>query len=100
MVELVIYAAVVSVSRKPRINGKSVMKVLHAKCPECGAQMQEGFLLDEGQGTRHEVYWVSGVPEKSVWVGTKLKGKEVWRTVAYRCRDCGYLKSYARQKKE
>lgn len=62
--------------------------------------MQEGLLLEATQGGWQPTYWVEGVPEKSIWTGLKLKGKEVWRVSAFRCGACGFLKTYARERKE
>ena len=64
-------------------------------CPECGGSMEEGFLLDLSHGSQKPANWVEGAPEKSFWVGTKVKGKEKFPIVAFRCRRCGLLKSYA-----
>ena len=64
-------------------------------CPRCSGQMEEGFLVDEGYGSRTTAQWVAGKPEKSIWVGIKLRGKTKLGVATYRCRRCGYLESYA-----
>ena len=74
------------------------MKTMNLTCSECGGGMTEGFLLDETHGGRQVLRWVEGSPEKSMWVGLKLKNKEVVHVMTYRCTDCGYLKSYARER--
>lgn len=66
-------------------------------CPRCDGQMQEGFLLDRGDlEMRHPSVWVAGPPEKSLWLGTKIEGRESFQISSYRCTSCGYLESYAR----
>lgn len=73
------------------------MKVINPKCPECGGTMRDGFLLDQTNEGYKVLRWVEGIPEKSIWVGLKLKGRAQWKIVTYRCPDCGFLKSYARE---
>lgn len=57
--------------------------------------MEPGFIVDEGYGTRTVAKWVGGKPEKSIWTGLKLRGKEKLDITSFRCRRCGYLESYA-----
>jgi hypothetical protein len=66
-------------------------------CPRCSGTMEQGFMVDEsyGHGTRAVPQWVAGEPQKSLWTGIKLKGKERLAIATYRCRRCGYLESYA-----
>ena len=52
-------------------------------------------MIDEGYGTRTVANWVAGEPERSMWTGLKLRGKEKVGITTYRCRRCGYLESYA-----
>lgn len=73
------------------------MKAISLKCPDCGGTMQDGFLLEDTYGAHQAVRWVKGTPVKSFWTGLKLKGREKWQIVTYRCADCGLLKSYARE---
>ena len=61
--------------------------------------MTPGWLMDETQGGRHPGFWVEGEPEKSWLLGTKLSGRAVWVTEAWRCEGCGALRLYARQRK-
>ncbi len=65
------------------------------KCPECGEEMVEGFILDMTYGGRLVPRWVEGQPEKSMWMGVRTKGKECRSVESYRCRKCGLLRSYA-----
>ena len=64
------------------------------KCPDCGAEMVEGFILDLTYGGQLVPRWVEGQPEKS-WTGVKVKGKECRSVETYRCSKCGLLRSYA-----
>jgi hypothetical protein len=64
-------------------------------CPRCSGQMEPGYIIDEGYGNRTVAKWVAGAPEKSIWTGLKLRGKDKLDVSSYRCRRCGYLESYA-----
>ncbi|HET7816442.1 MAG TPA: PF20097 family protein [Sphingomicrobium sp.] len=64
-------------------------------CPRCQGSMEQGFVIDEGYGTKTVGQWVAGEPEKSIWTGLKLRGKQKLEVATYRCRRCGYLESYA-----
>lgn len=57
--------------------------------------MEPGYVIDEGYGSRTVGQWIAGEPEKSIWTGLKLRGKEKLDVATYRCRRCGYLESYA-----
>ena len=57
--------------------------------------MERGYVLDVTHGSRQASQWVEGAPKKSVWTGTKLSGREVYEIAAFRCPDCGALRSYA-----
>ncbi len=65
------------------------------KCPDCGAKMIEGFILDMTYGGQLVPRWLEGRPEKSMWTGVKAKGKECRSVETYRCVQCGLLRSYA-----
>lgn len=57
--------------------------------------MERGYVLDVTHGSRLASQWVAGAPEKSIWTGTKLSGREVYEVAVFRCLDCGALRSYA-----
>ena len=76
------------------------MKVINPRCPECGGPMHDGILADATQGGYTQPMWVEGAPERSIWTGLKLKGRDRWHVATYRCTDCGFLKSYARERIE
>lgn len=65
-------------------------------CSKCGGELQSGFLLDRGDlEVRHPAVWVAGPPKKSLWMGTKIEGREKFEIAAKRCVKCGYLELYA-----
>jgi predicted nucleic-acid-binding Zn-ribbon protein len=65
-----------------------------SKCPKCGAEMQEGFILEH----RMAVRWIVGTAETSFLGDIKAKGREQRHIESYRCVGCGYLESYAQTK--
>ena len=69
-------------------------------CFECGGAMEVGFLLDVTHGGRLATQWVAGEPERSVWTGTKIRGRAVYEVLSYRCSECGALRSYATRRKK
>ncbi|MFN2563693.1 MAG: PF20097 family protein [Gemmatimonadaceae bacterium] len=66
------------------------------ECPKCGRRMQVGYFLDSKHGERRGLTeWVDGTPERSFWMGLKIKGHYVLPVTVYRCERCGLLESYA-----
>ena len=65
-------------------------------CPKCSGKMHEGFICDQSYGTRLVSTWVEGVPERSLLMGLKLKGRRTIETRTFRCDKCGYLETYAK----
>ena len=58
--------------------------------------MQRGFLLEsKHQDWPGPTEWVSGAPERSIWTGLKLKGRDVIPITVFRCERCGFLEAYA-----
>jgi hypothetical protein len=70
--------------------------VADVNCAKCKKRMEEGFILDRGHGYMYVTSWVAGLPEKSFWVGLKIKGRTEIPISTFRCTGCGYLESYAR----
>lgn len=64
-------------------------------CPKCGSSMAAGFVPDQVYGYFDVGKWVAGSPEKSIWTGLKMRGRDQIKIVTYRCSRCGYLESYA-----
>lgn len=70
------------------------------RCSKCNSDMEEGLLLELGDGnTLSSQTWVAGKLEKSFFLGLTLKGKVVYEVETFRCIACGYLDSYALQKR-
>jgi hypothetical protein len=65
------------------------------ECPKCGRRMHPGFFLDTPYGTYATTDWIEGPPERSIWLGLKLKGRQRLPVTVYRCERCGFLESYA-----
>jgi predicted nucleic-acid-binding Zn-ribbon protein len=64
-------------------------------CPKCSHYMDKGIVVDFTHGGSMQSQWAEGEPERSIWTGLKLKGKEKHMITTYRCSRCGYLESYA-----
>lgn len=66
------------------------------RCPKCKGEMVRGSLITN---VRHSALripeWLEGIPEWSFWTGLKTKGRDRVPVRTDRCRDCGYLESYA-----
>ena len=73
------------------------MTLKDLKCPRCGGAMDAGLVVDRGHYSLPEVAkWVEGSPERSLWTGLKIKGRETYPVLSYRCEGCGFLEFYAR----
>jgi hypothetical protein len=58
--------------------------------------MEAGFIPDLGEANMANTpQWTDGAPERSFWLGLKLRGKERIPITTYRCPRCGLLQSYA-----
>lgn len=66
-------------------------------CPKCKGEMEEGFILDNGDyGTQKPSDWVEGEPHRSFWHGgVKVSDKRRYEMRSYRCVGCGYVETYA-----
>ena len=71
-------------------------------CPKCSGEMAEGFIPDVMDGGyRGPARWIEGAPEPSWLTGVKsAKGAAQYRLTAFRCRQCGFVESYAREAPE
>jgi hypothetical protein len=65
------------------------------ECLRCHAQMESGFVPDNGHSGFQEQKWFPGEPEPSFWMGLKLKADLMVPVRTLRCPKCGYLESYA-----
>ena len=68
---------------------------LPTPCPKCDGKMQQGFIVDTGDG-RSVSLWVEGPPEDSFWLGVKVPADKTVPIGTFRCTSCGFLESYAR----
>ena len=70
-----------------------------ATCPKCGGEMSQGFIPGVQQGRIGFVScWLKGPPMKSFWSGVQgLWGGTQIPIGTFRCDNCGFLESYARQ---
>ena len=70
-------------------------KGVNTKCTECGGIMDSGRIADQAHAGVVMGRWVDSKPEVNIWSG-KMKNEKVFDLMAYRCRDCGFVKLYAR----
>lgn len=62
----------------------------------CGAtDLEEGFLLDAGQGSRGYQRWVEGPLRQGIFGGAKTFGKRRRQIAAHRCPHCFHLELFA-----
>lgn len=66
-------------------------------CIKCRTPMEPGFLLDNTHGGKTQSAWIEGEAVKSFWTGLDVKGRQKIPVATFRCPQCGYLESYARQ---
>jgi len=71
------------------------------KCPDCDSAMEKGFLPDHGHAAVHRPTWHRGDAEPLlsfgfIKSGIKYDKNETIPVIAYRCTNCGLLRSYAR----
>jgi hypothetical protein len=66
------------------------------RCPHCQGRLEEGFLLGGSDGeVNTAARWVEGPPVKNFLRMLKLKGRRKIDLKSFRCRDCGFLETYA-----
>ena len=65
-------------------------------CPKCGGGLEEGFIRD-ATGAKISVppTWYKGSTQQSFWEGVKTSGLSHYQIRTYRCKQCGFLESYA-----
>jgi hypothetical protein len=68
------------------------------RCPKCSGSLNEGFLADYAHAAVIPGRWVKGRPQRSIWRGTNLRDRIIFRMSAYRCATCGYVELYARER--
>jgi len=68
------------------------------ECLRCHALMDSGFVVDNTHAGFAQQTWSPGFPQRSFWMGLKLKKDEVIPVITLRCPKCGYLESYANRR--
>lgn len=63
------------------------------KCGKCGADMEEGFILDQAR-TDDISRWVAGKPEYGILGTVKVGNRAEHLVRTFCCTKCGYLESY------
>jgi hypothetical protein len=71
------------------------MGIERTQCPECGGEMEGGFIADLSEASVLQQTWVRGVPEKRWFGGLKVDRKNCAPVRTNRCKKCGFLKSHA-----
>lgn len=66
-------------------------KVSASKCPKCGGEFEEGVIVDKNYVVEQQQTWAAKI-RLAGWAG---KENEV-KVKTYRCKNCGYLESYAK----
>lgn len=71
-------------------------------CPDCGAQMETGVILDFGHNQVRQSHWQPGTAEVATFFGIPIGGgtikidtKKMLPVTTYRCTGCHLLRSYA-----
>jgi hypothetical protein len=66
------------------------------RCTECNGEMEQGFIPDCSHASILQPKWFRGLPQKRWLGGLKINWNDGGTVETYRCKDCGYLKSYAK----
>jgi hypothetical protein len=66
------------------------------KCSKCSGEMETGFVLDRTHVHIFPATWADGLVELNWLGGFKPGNRKFYRVETWRCKDCGYLESYAR----
>jgi hypothetical protein len=64
-------------------------------CPRCDGTMEEGFIPDSTHAAIRVSGWYRGKPERSFWLGLRVRMRDAVPLVAMRCRECGFVELYA-----
>ena len=64
-------------------------------CPDCGSEMDKGFLLDHNFTTIFQTYWHKDEPVTNKKGVVKADKKSIIPVISYKCTKCGLLKHYA-----
>jgi hypothetical protein len=72
--------------------------VAERKCSKCSGTMEAGLLLDRTQALLYPAIWADGSLKKKWLGGLKVADNRLYRVETWRCKDCGYLESYAKNR--
>ena len=72
------------------------------KCPKCSGDMDEGIQVDMAPGGARNAVWIKGKDLPNINFSLfppslKVTGERYFVT-GCRCKDCGFLEYYAREK--
>jgi hypothetical protein len=68
------------------------------RCPKCRGEMEVGALVTRHSWLNfHRTEWMEGLPEWAFFTGLKIGGRARHPVRTDRCRECGYLESYAKK---
>ncbi|WP_030304262.1 hypothetical protein [Streptomyces katrae] len=68
------------------------------RCTYCGTiGLEQGFVEDNGEGSRGYARWIAGPLERGLLGGAKRMGRPRRQIDAYRCPNCGHLELFATQ---
>ena len=76
------------------------------QCPDCGTEMEEGFIPDATHGPVWQTCWHRGTAESKTLLGMQTGTginydlTNMMPVTACRCTSCGLLKFYAKPKDE
>jgi hypothetical protein len=68
-----------------------------SKCVRCDGDMQEGYLVDRNGGWYEPTKWFEGELKLGRLGGVAKSEHKPVIVTTYRCVQCGYLESYARE---
>ena len=75
-----------------------IMETKLQRCPKCGGEMEQGFVMDFGDKYLRKVSsWAKGSPRLNWIDNTKVPEEGLIPIGAFRCSSCGFLEYYARE---
>jgi len=65
-------------------------------CPKCKGDMEQGYVVDYNLAAPMQSKWIPGEPDTSFWSANTIDKKKLVPVSTFRCINCGYLESYAK----
>src|SRR5215475_3283817 len=87
----------VSPDRDPLAEHSEVRMSTSLPCPECGGEMEEGYVPDHTFVHFTRERWFSGKPSQGMYGLKNIRWRQGIAVSTFRCAKCGYLKSYAKK---